>query len=184
MQCTNCKSELLATAKFCPECGKKVENKEKKCPNKVCNRMGLPEAALFCPDCGAKLNKLEKKKIRKEKKITGSSSFSSGRSGLVGAHLFGFSEPKPVEEKQISTSRQTSTNQTTNYSSSSYKESNWDKFTHWLEWDVWWEIKHNGWRYLIDIVIVLLAGACIVNFPKGYYAIPPGLLLISFVHEI
>lgn len=55
MQCTNCKSEILATAKFCPECGYKVENIGKTCPNSKCNRTGLPLEAMFCPDCGTKL---------------------------------------------------------------------------------------------------------------------------------
>lgn len=55
MQCTICKSEILATAKFCPECGNKVENTGKTCPNKECNRTGLPPEAVFCPDCGTAL---------------------------------------------------------------------------------------------------------------------------------
>jgi len=55
MQCTNCKSEILATAKFCPECGTKVENEGRTCPNQECNRPGLPPEAVFCPDCGEKL---------------------------------------------------------------------------------------------------------------------------------
>ena len=56
MQCTNCKSEIQATAKFCPECGNKVEIKGKTCNNKECNRTGLPPEALFCPDCGTRLS--------------------------------------------------------------------------------------------------------------------------------
>ena len=60
MQCTNCKSEILATAKFCPECGNKVENLGKTCPNKDCNRSGLPQDAVFCPDCGTKLPESDK----------------------------------------------------------------------------------------------------------------------------
>lgn len=56
MQCTNCKTEILVTAKFCPECGHKTENKYKTCPNPSCNRSGLPEEAVFCPDCGIKLS--------------------------------------------------------------------------------------------------------------------------------
>jgi Pyruvate/2-oxoacid:ferredoxin oxidoreductase delta subunit len=55
MRCNNCKSEILATAKFCPECGNKVENKGKTCTNKDCNRTGLPLEAIYCPDCGTKL---------------------------------------------------------------------------------------------------------------------------------
>jgi formylglycine-generating enzyme required for sulfatase activity len=59
MQCTNCKSEILATAKFCPECGNKVEKKGKTCPNRKCEREDLPQESLFCPDCGVKLNMAE-----------------------------------------------------------------------------------------------------------------------------
>lgn len=55
MQCTNCKSAILATAKFCPECGHKVENLGKACLNNECNRTGLPPEAVYCPDCGTKL---------------------------------------------------------------------------------------------------------------------------------
>jgi len=55
MQCPKCKTEILATAKFCPECGKKVEPQGKTCPNKACKRTGLPHEAMYCPDCGTKL---------------------------------------------------------------------------------------------------------------------------------
>jgi len=57
MQCTNCSSEILATAKFCPECGHKVENKGKTCPNKECNCTGLSPEAVYCPDCGTELKR-------------------------------------------------------------------------------------------------------------------------------
>jgi uncharacterized protein (TIGR02145 family) len=56
MQCTKCKSEILATAKFCPECGNKVEKMGKTCHNKDCKRSNLPLEAMYCPDCGTELS--------------------------------------------------------------------------------------------------------------------------------
>ena len=76
--CNNCKSEILVTAKFCSECGNKVEIVGKTCPNKECNRKGLPEEAIYCPDCGKELNPQKKagehlsSPITKETKLPGS----------------------------------------------------------------------------------------------------------------
>ena len=56
MQCTKCKSEILATDKFCTECGNTVETQGKTCPNPKCKRSGLPDEAVYCPDCGTKCN--------------------------------------------------------------------------------------------------------------------------------
>ena len=51
--CPKCGAMIKATAKFCPECGEKLEvNTERVCPEcgaKVSNR------AKFCPECGAKV---------------------------------------------------------------------------------------------------------------------------------
>ena len=56
MQCTKCKSEILATDKFCPECGNTVNTQGKTCSNPKCKRSGLPDEAVYCPDCGTKCN--------------------------------------------------------------------------------------------------------------------------------
>lgn len=78
-QCTNCGSELKASAKFCPECGFKfgpakkncvhcgaeIAAKAKFCPEcgknqstkRVCSKCGAEVSGKgkFCPDCGEKL---------------------------------------------------------------------------------------------------------------------------------
>ncbi len=48
MKCTNCHSELSDSAKFCPECGAKVNNA------KYCSQCGtkLQPNVKFCPECG------------------------------------------------------------------------------------------------------------------------------------
>ncbi len=55
MNCPTCNHEIPANAKFCNECGAKVENQGKTCPNEKCKRSGLPAEAKFCPDCGTML---------------------------------------------------------------------------------------------------------------------------------
>jgi len=50
-KCPYCGSPLPPNAKFCPNCGKKIEG-EKFCPN--CGKP-VPEDAKFCPYCGHKL---------------------------------------------------------------------------------------------------------------------------------
>jgi membrane protease subunit (stomatin/prohibitin family) len=48
--CPNCNAPLAANAKFCPECGYKLQEK------KFCAECGaaLTAGAKFCPECGAK----------------------------------------------------------------------------------------------------------------------------------
>ena len=58
-QCKKCGAGLKPNAKFCPECGQKVEEEpqkkveavvsEKHCPS--CNEV-LPNDVTFCPECG------------------------------------------------------------------------------------------------------------------------------------
>jgi ribosomal protein L40E len=48
--CPNCNAPLAANAKFCPECGYKLQDK------KFCAECGatLTPGAKFCPECGTK----------------------------------------------------------------------------------------------------------------------------------
>jgi uncharacterized OB-fold protein len=46
--CPNCEAPLAANAKFCPECGAKLQQ-EKHCTN--CGVKMTP-TAKFCPECG------------------------------------------------------------------------------------------------------------------------------------
>ena len=54
MNCTNCKAELPANAKFCSQCAAKVTNVTK-CPNPDCGFDDLPPDSNFCPECGWKI---------------------------------------------------------------------------------------------------------------------------------
>lgn len=56
MKCPNCNAEISDTAKFCLECGNKIDNKSK-CPK--CGAEIL-ENSKFCPECG---NKIDNKKF-------------------------------------------------------------------------------------------------------------------------
>ena len=49
--CPHCQSQIRATAKFCPECGKTVQQKTVPCVN--C-KAEIKEGSKFCGDCGAK----------------------------------------------------------------------------------------------------------------------------------
>ena len=55
MKCKICNTENRDTAKFCNECGAKLEPQLKACTNKDCPDYGkaiLPAEAKFCPRCG------------------------------------------------------------------------------------------------------------------------------------
>lgn len=71
MKCLNCGFELSQNAKFCTECGAKVE--EKKEEVKYCENCGnaILSDALFCSECGTKVgnNPLEKKEKEEKKDI-------------------------------------------------------------------------------------------------------------------
>ncbi|MEN6551350.1 MAG: zinc ribbon domain-containing protein, partial [Methanobacterium sp.] len=70
MNCSNC-GEDIGEAKFCPQCGSKVEeilvaeeapvevSSEKYCPE--CNV--IVEEANFCPDCGGKTESVPKEEL-------------------------------------------------------------------------------------------------------------------------
>jgi len=57
-QCPKCQRENPAEAKFCMECGAKLENVCPKCGTK------LPQEAKFCMECGAKVSEVEAKEVR------------------------------------------------------------------------------------------------------------------------
>lgn len=56
MVCKTCNTENLSTAKYCNNCGEKLELQGKTCPNQDCKRSGLPDEAVFCPDCGTQMS--------------------------------------------------------------------------------------------------------------------------------
>lgn len=60
--CNNCGATVSNTAKFCPECGTKIE-RELKCAN--CGAL-LAENAKFCMECGTKVGFVENIKIEEE----------------------------------------------------------------------------------------------------------------------
>lgn len=78
MYCPTCNQEIPANAKFCNECGAKIEHTGKTCPNVKCKRSGLPMEAVYCPNCGIELNPQKKagehlsSPITKETKLPGS----------------------------------------------------------------------------------------------------------------
>lgn len=53
-ECPNCHTKLAANAKFCPECGNKIEVKKPA----FCTECGTPinPGSKFCSSCGAKIN--------------------------------------------------------------------------------------------------------------------------------
>lgn len=55
-RCTKCGAKVAAGAKFCPECGTKLEPPKPVVPT-VCPKCGekLPPGAKFCPSCGEKI---------------------------------------------------------------------------------------------------------------------------------
>ena len=56
VKCPNCGKVLEEGTKFCPECGTKIEVKQKltKCPNASCSKP-LSGEEKFCINCGAKI---------------------------------------------------------------------------------------------------------------------------------
>jgi uncharacterized protein (TIGR02145 family) len=55
MECLNCKKDILANSKFCPECGWENDSPKIICLNQNCGRKDLTYDAKFCPDCGTKI---------------------------------------------------------------------------------------------------------------------------------
>ena len=52
--CKNCNCLIDSKAKFCPECGSKIENIQKKYCS-IC-KTELSDSAKFCPECGTKVS--------------------------------------------------------------------------------------------------------------------------------
>lgn len=53
MKCNNCNSEIPLDAKFCPNCGSKVDEDVLKQPHTCVKcHTPMPAEALFCPNCG------------------------------------------------------------------------------------------------------------------------------------
>lgn len=60
MKCPVCNFENSDNAKFCQECGSKLEPQKKACTNEECCDFGkyiLPPEANFCPRCGHKIER-------------------------------------------------------------------------------------------------------------------------------
>ena len=57
MNCTNCGQPLAEGAKFCPNCGTRVEQQQQQPLNAFCTTCGakLEPASQFCPACGVKV---------------------------------------------------------------------------------------------------------------------------------
>ena len=58
MKCSKCNFENSDNAKFCQECGSKIEPQKKACINEECCDFGkyiLPPETNFCPRCGYKI---------------------------------------------------------------------------------------------------------------------------------
>lgn len=61
MNCPKCKYRNLSTAKFCCNCGEKL-NREIECP--ICHSKNLPLDSKFCPDCGASIINIEEIRLK------------------------------------------------------------------------------------------------------------------------
>ncbi len=64
MKCPNCQAEIADSAKFCPECGAKTDQK------KICSNCGveLSPNAKFCPECGTPCNQTVVQQSNEEQK--------------------------------------------------------------------------------------------------------------------
>lgn len=151
MECQICHNENPVNAKFCNHCGAKIEEQGKTCPNPDCSRTGLPAEAVYCPDCGTLIEKKEKKETARNSDI---SSFSSGPGTLMEANwLKNIPTIQPTNQIKATSVDSTASSNTHSVPEDSW----WDEFTHWLEWDIWWEIKYwDGWEYLKKIVMIAL----------------------------
>jgi formylglycine-generating enzyme required for sulfatase activity len=90
-------------------------NKQKKqyktCPNKVCNRTGLPSEAIFCPDCGSRSeNKLQKTEFSSVKEKTDFKSFTEivygERFDMIAVEGSSFLMGSPIKEPERSNDEQ------------------------------------------------------------------------------
>lgn len=59
MKCPKCNSDIAINARFCHECGTRIEYEGRCCSNPECNRTGLPSEAQYCPDCGMRIKNSE-----------------------------------------------------------------------------------------------------------------------------
>lgn len=62
MKCNNCNFEVPPDAKYCPNCGKKIEEKET-IKSSICIKCHTPISveALFCPNCGEPVRGVKKR---------------------------------------------------------------------------------------------------------------------------
>ena len=88
-KCSKCNFENPDSAKFCQECGMKLEPQHKACTNKECRDFGkyiLPLEAKFCPRCG---EKIEEEESSEEKKNTNKTSSKKEESdGYINGHEY------------------------------------------------------------------------------------------------
>ena len=88
-KCSKCDFENPDSAKYCQECGMKLEPQLKACTNKECRDFGkyiLPLEAKFCPRCG---EKIEEEESSEEKKNTNKTSSKKEESyGYINGHEY------------------------------------------------------------------------------------------------
>ena len=89
MKCSKCNFENLDSAKFCQECGMKLEPQHKACTNKECRDFGkyiLPLEAKFCPRCGQMIKGQESSEEKKNTNKTSSKKEESD--GYINGHEY------------------------------------------------------------------------------------------------
>ncbi len=89
MKCPVCNFENSDNAKFCQECGLKLEPQLKACTNEECCDYGkciLPPEANFCPRCG---HKIERQEIQNEENNTNRTKNKKDESdGFINGHEY------------------------------------------------------------------------------------------------
>lgn len=89
MKCSKCNFENSDNAKFCQECGSKIEPQKKACINEVCPYYGkriLSPEAKFCPECGHKIERQES--LRGEEETNKTKSNKKESDGYINGHEY------------------------------------------------------------------------------------------------